>query len=82
MPNPRFRPKLQSTPPPGATTPLTCRPSCCSKRRPPGHKLETETIIDHGEPTRRQRDALAIDSGDVLAFGGRAMREASLCGEF
>jgi hypothetical protein len=40
--------------------------------RPPGHKLETETIIDHGEPTRRQRDALAIDAGDVLAFGGRA----------
>lgn len=50
--------------------------------RPPGHKLETETIIDHGEPTRRECDALAIDAGDVLAFGGRTMREASLSGGF
>jgi hypothetical protein len=52
------------------------------QRRPPGHELEAETIIDHGEPPRRERDALAIDAGDVLAFGGRAMREASLSGQF
>jgi hypothetical protein len=52
------------------------------QRRPPRHKLEAKTIIDHGEPPRRERDALAIDAGDVLAFGGRAMREASLSGEF
>ena len=52
------------------------------QRRPPRHELEAETIIDHGEPTRGERDALAIDAGDVLAFGGRAMREASLGGQF
>jgi hypothetical protein len=32
------------------------------QRRPPRHELETETIIDHGEPPRRERDALAIDA--------------------
>ena len=30
IPSPRFRPKLQSTLPPGIITPPTCRPSCCS----------------------------------------------------
>lgn len=29
-PKPRFRPKLQSTPPPGSITPETCGPSFCS----------------------------------------------------
>jgi hypothetical protein len=52
------------------------------QRRPPRNKLEAETIIDHGEPPRRERDAVAIDAGDVLAFGGRAMREASLSDQF
>ena len=28
-----------------------------------------------------ERDALAIDAGDVLALGGRAMREAGLSGQ-
>jgi hypothetical protein len=31
MPSPRFRPKLQSTPPARDITPATCLPSCCSK---------------------------------------------------
>ncbi len=30
IPNPRARPKLQSTVPPGDMTPATCLPSCCS----------------------------------------------------
>ena len=52
------------------------------QRRPPRHELESETIVDHGEPTRRERDALAIDAGNVLAFGGGAMREAGFGREF
>src|SRR5713226_5365240 len=45
---------------------------------PPWHQLEAETIIDHGEPARRQRDTLAIGSGDVVAFARRAVREPGL----
>src|SRR5260370_617042 len=30
-PNPRLRPKFQSTPPAGIMTPETCRPRCCSR---------------------------------------------------
>ena len=42
----------------------------------PGHQLEAEAIVDHGESPRREGDALAIDAGDVLALGRRAVREA------
>ena len=45
------------------------------QRRPPWHELETKTIVDHGEPPRRERDALAIDAGDVFTFDRRAMGE-------
>ena len=48
------------------------------QRRLPRHKLEPEPIIDHGEPTRREGDALAIGTGDVIPFGDRAMRESGL----
>ena len=82
MPSPRLRPKLQSTPPPAPSTPRDLLAELLLQRRSPRHELEAETVIDHGEPARRERDALAIDAGDVLAFGGRAMREARLSGEF
>ena len=52
------------------------------QRRPPGHELETETIIDHGEPTGRERDALAVDAGDLLTLGRRPVGEASFSGKF
>ena len=35
---------------------------------PPGHELETRSVIDHGEATRGQRNALAVDAGNVIAF--------------
>ena len=35
---------------------------------PPGHELETYSVIDHGEATRGQRNALAVDAGNVIAF--------------
>jgi hypothetical protein len=34
-----------------------------------------KTIVDHSEPPGRERDALAIDARDVLAFGGKAIGE-------
>src|SRR5579863_10517598 len=43
---------------------------------PPGHQLEAEPIVDHGEPTRSEDDALTIDAGDLLALGRRAVHEA------
>jgi hypothetical protein len=45
------------------------------QRRPPWHQLEAEAIVDHGEPSRRERDALAIDARDVAAFLVWTMRE-------
>ena len=53
-------------------------PELLLQRRPPGHELKPHPIIDHGEPARRERDALAIDARDVLAFGGWAMGEPGL----
>ena len=46
------------------------------QRRPPRHELESETIVDHGESTRGESDAPAVDAGNVFAFRGGAMREA------
>ena len=34
----------------------------------PWHELDTQTIIDRSLPTRRERDALAIDAGYTFAF--------------
>jgi len=48
------------------------------KRWPPGHELKPHPIIDHGEPARSERDALAIDAGNVLALGGRAMGKSGV----
>ena len=51
------------------------------ERRPPGHELETQAIVDHREAPRCERDALAVDTDDVLTFGGRVVRKPSLRGE-
>ena len=71
-----MRPKLQSMPPPPRATPETCWPSCF-RARAPGHELEAEPVIDHGEAAGGERQALAIGAGDILAVGGR-LRAAGL----
>ena len=48
------------------------------KRRPPRHQLESETVINHRKPARRQHHPLTECPGDVFTVTGRAMREASL----
>jgi hypothetical protein len=42
----------------------------------PGYQLEAETIVNHGESSRREGDALTIDAGDVFAVGQWAVHEA------
>jgi hypothetical protein len=37
----------------------------------PGHELEAEAVIDHGEAAGGEREALAIGAGDI--FAGRAI---------
>ena len=36
----------------------------------PGHELEAEAVIDHGEPAGGEREALAIGASDILAGRG------------
>ena len=48
------------------------------ERGPPRDELKPHPVIDHGESARGECDSLAIDAGDVLAFGGRAMGKPSL----
>jgi hypothetical protein len=48
------------------------------ERRPPGNELESEAILEHREPAGGEDDAPAIDPRDMLAFGGRMMRETCL----
>ena len=51
------------------------------ERLRPRHELETDAVIDHGEPPRSERHALPHDAGDILAFGGRPMQQAGRLGE-
>ena len=44
------------------------------QRRPPGDELEAEPVIDHCEAARGERDALALDAGDMLALHRRMVR--------
>jgi len=39
--------------------------------RTPGHELEAEPIVDHGETPRGQGHTLAVDAGDVVALSRR-----------
>jgi hypothetical protein len=43
--------------------------------------LEAETVIDHREPARRQRDALPLDAGDMLALGRGMVSEPGVLRE-
>ena len=39
------------------------------ERRRPGHKLEAEPVVDHGETAGSEAQSLAVGSGDIRAFG-------------
>lgn len=39
------------------------------QRRSPGRELEAESIVDHCKAAGSKCDTLAVDTGDVLAFG-------------
>jgi len=52
------------------------------QRLPPRHELKAQTIVDDGETTRCQREPMAIDAGDVLAFCRWPMRKANFSREF
>ena len=43
--------------------------------RRPGHELESEAVIDHGEAARREREALPVGARHILARCG--LRELS-----
>lgn len=46
------------------------------ERGPPGDERETHAIVDHGEPARGKRDALAVDAGYGIALLGRVARQS------
>jgi hypothetical protein len=48
------------------------------QRWPPGNELESHPVVEHREPAGGEDDAPAIDPRDMLAFGGRMMRETCL----
>jgi hypothetical protein len=43
------------------------------KRRCPRDKGETYAVVDHGEPARCQREALAVGAGDLVSAGRRCV---------
>src|SRR5690348_12900878 len=51
------------------------------QRRPPGHELETESIIDHRETAGGERHPLPIDARNMLAFSRRLIGETRLGGQ-
>jgi hypothetical protein len=51
------------------------------ERRRPGHELEAEPIVNHGEAAGGEREALSISPGDTFAGGGSIERPAGLGGE-
>ncbi len=51
------------------------------QRRRPGHELEAEPVVDHGEAAGGQHDTLAIDAGDVFAARRLLERRSRLGGE-
>ena len=77
-PRPRFRAQSSSRRAAGGHDAAHLLAELLLQRRPPGHELEAQPIVDHGEAAGGQRHALAIDAGDMLALGGRAMSEPGL----
>ena len=49
--------------------------------RPPRHQLKPQAVIDHGEPSSSERDALAVDAGDGLPVHERLMRQPMFGGK-
>src|SRR5690606_34980988 len=47
----------------------------------PGHELEAEAVVDHGEAARGEREPLAIGAGDIFSAAGRVEAAPSLCGK-
>lgn len=47
-------------------------------RRRPGHELKSHAIVDHREAARRERQALTVGAGDVIAAGGADVSPAGL----
>jgi hypothetical protein len=52
------------------------------ERRPPRYELEAQTVVDHGEAPRGQRDTSPIKPGDMVAFIGWHMHQASSAASF
>ncbi len=52
------------------------------KRRCPRDEREPEAIVDHGEATGGQREALAIGAGDMIAGNGRFVGQTRLTRQF
>src|SRR5690606_9885345 len=46
------------------------------ERGRPGDELKAESVIDHGEAARRERETLAVGAGDIVAPGGAVERKA------
>ena len=76
-----MRPKPQSMPPSARATPETWRPSLLFERGRPGHELEAEAVVDHGEAAGGEREALAVGTGDIFAAAGAVEGLAGLGGE-
>jgi hypothetical protein len=53
-----FAAETPSTPPPPRATPETCGQAAFEGGRP-GHELEAEAVVDHGEAAGGEREALA-----------------------
>ena len=51
------------------------------QRRRPGHELEAEPVIDHGEAAGGQHETLAIDAGDIFPARRLLERRSRLGGE-
>jgi len=47
----------------------------------PGHELEAEAVVDHGEAAGGERETLPVGPGDILARRSAVERLAGLGGE-
>ncbi|KAJ8137111.1 hypothetical protein OY671_009676, partial [Metschnikowia pulcherrima] len=48
----------------------------------PGHELEAQAVVDHGEAARTEREAPAVGAGDKFTGGGLGEGAARLSREF
>src|SRR6266436_8998161 len=52
------------------------------KRRRPGDERKPEAVVDHGEATGGQCEALAVGAGDMIAAGSRFVGPPRLARQF